>query len=86
MLAFAFISFGIIPLRHRKDIKNDGFKMPLYPYLPVIAGLLSVYFIVMLPKETKIMVSIWIIVGIIIYFTFGLRHSKLQQEKDNTKQ
>lgn len=86
LLAFAFISFGIIPLRHRKDIKNDGFKMPLYPYLPVIAGLLSVYFIVMLPKETKIMVSIWIIVGIIIYFTFGLRHSKLQQEKDNTKQ
>ena len=86
LLAFAFISFGIIPLRHRKDIKNDGFKMPLYPYLPVIAGLLSVYFIVMLPKETKIKVSIWIIVGIIIYFTFGLRHSKLQQEKDNTKQ
>ena len=86
LLAFAFISFGIIPLRHRKDIKNDGFKMPLYPYLPVIAGLLSVYFIVMLPKETKIMVSIWIIVGIIIYFTFGLRHSKLQQEKDTTKQ
>ncbi len=81
LLAFAFISFGIIPLRHRKDIKNDGFKMPLYPVLPIISGLLSVYFIIMLPVETKIMVTIWIIIGLIIYFTFGLKHSKLQHEK-----
>ncbi|KRL19301.1 amino acid permease [Lactobacillus amylolyticus] len=78
LLAFALISFGVIPLRHRKDIPNHGFKMPLYPCLPILAGLLSVYFIIMLPKETKIMVSLWIVVGLVIYFTFGLKHSKLQ--------
>ena len=72
------ISFGIIPLRHRKDIVNDGFKMPLYPVLPIIAGLLSVYFIWMLPNTTKIMVGIWLIVGIIVYATYGIKHSKLQ--------
>lgn len=33
LLAFALISFGIIPLRKRKDIKNNGFKMPFYPIL-----------------------------------------------------
>ena len=78
LIAFALISFGIIPLRHRKDIVNDGFKMPLYPVLPVIAGLLSVYFIWMLPNTTKIMVGIWLIVGIIVYATYGIKHSKLQ--------
>ena len=51
---------------------------PLYPVLPVIAGLLSVYFIWMLPKTTKIMVGIWLIVGIIVYATYGIKHSKLQ--------
>ncbi len=81
LLAFAFISFGVIPLRKRKDIPNDGFKMPLYPVLPIIAGLLSVYFIIMLPMETKVMVSIWIVVGWIIYFAFGLKHSKLQNNE-----
>lgn len=81
LLAFALISFGIIPLRHRKDIPNHGFKMPLYPFLPILAGLFSVYFIIMLPNETKIMVSIWIVIGIIIYFAFGIKHSKLQNEK-----
>lgn len=80
LLAFALISFGIIPLRKRKDIKNNGFKMPFYPVLPIISGLLSVYFNIMLPKLTKIMVSFWILLGLIVYFTFGYRHSKLQQK------
>lgn len=80
LLAFALISFGIIPLRKRKDIKNNGFKMPFYPVLPIISGLLSVYFNIMLPKLTKIMVSFWILLGLIVYFTFGCRHSKLQQK------
>ncbi|KRL02126.1 APC family permease [Liquorilactobacillus capillatus] len=78
LLAFTFISFGIIPLRKRKDIHNNGFKMPLYPYLPILAGLLSIYFIVMLPSITKISVGIWLVLGLIVYFCYGIRHSKLQ--------
>jgi len=78
LLAFAFISFGVISLRHRKDIKNDGFKMPLYPFLPILAGLSSIYFIVMLPNITKISVGLWLVLGVAIYFVYGIRHSKLQ--------
>ncbi|CCI82467.1 APC family permease [Lactobacillus hominis] len=81
LIAFAFISFGIIPLRKRKDIVNNGFKMPLYPVLPILSGLLSIYFIVMLPTNTKIMVSIWIIIGLLVYSFYGIKHSKLQQKK-----
>lgn len=80
LIAFALISFGIIPLRHRKNIVNNGFKMPFYPVLPIISGLLSVYFIWMLPKMTKIMVGIWLIAGIVVYVTYGVRHSKLQKQ------
>ena len=83
LIAFAFISFGIIPLRKREDIKNTGFQMPGYPILPIISGALSVYFVIMLPKTTKIMVSVWMVLGILIYLIYGLRHSRLQQtEKD----
>lgn len=81
LLAFAFISFGIIPLRHRKDIPNHGFKMPLYPYLPIIAGVFSLYFVIMLPNITKISVGLWLILGILVYFTYGINHSKLQNGK-----
>lgn len=80
LLAFVFISFGIIPLRKRKDIPNDGFKMPWYPVLPILAGLASVYFLFMLPTISKISVGLWITIGIIVYFVYGLKHSKLQSK------
>lgn len=80
LLAFVFISFGIIPLRRRKDIPNDGFKMPWYPVLPIFAGLASIYFLFMLPTISKISVGLWITIGIIVYFVYGLKHSKLQNK------
>ncbi|APU70548.1 amino acid permease [Companilactobacillus crustorum] len=80
LLAFVFISFGIIPLRRRKDIPNDGFKMPWYPFLPILAGVASLYFLLMLPTISKISVGVWIVIGIIVYFAYGLKHSKLQNK------
>lgn len=80
LLAFVFISFGIIPLRRRKDIPNDGFKMPWYPFLPTLAGVASLYFLLMLPTISKISVGVWIVIGIIVYFAYGLKHSKLQNK------
>ncbi|MDD9138007.1 amino acid permease [Fructobacillus sp. CRL 2054] len=80
LIAFAFISFGIILLRRRKDIKNDGFKMPWYPFLPIVAGLCTIVLIFMLPSITKISVTIWLVIGFVFYFTYGIRHSKLQQK------
>ena len=79
LLAFAFISFGVIPLRRRHDLPNKGFKMPWYPFLPILAGLSSLYFIVMLPNITKVSVGLWLLLGLVIYFVYGLKHSKLQQ-------
>ncbi|MDF7637456.1 amino acid permease [Leuconostocaceae bacterium ESL0958] len=81
LIAFAFISFGILPLRRRRDIPNEGFKMPWYPVLPVLAGVLSLVFLFMLPNVTKISVSVWLLIGLIFYFAYGLRHSKLQAKK-----
>lgn len=81
LLAFACISFGVIPLRRRKDIKNDGFKIPWYPYLPIAAALMSIYFIIMLPDMTKVSVGIWLVIGLVTYFVYGIRHSKLQQRQ-----
>ncbi|KRL04558.1 APC family permease [Liquorilactobacillus oeni] len=82
LLAFAFISFGIIPLRKRQDIQNKGFKMPLYPFLPCLAGIASIYFIIMLPNITKISVGLWLVLGLIVYFGYGLQHSKLQNQNN----
>lgn len=78
LLAFTFVSFGIIPLRRRKDIVNrNGFKVPLYPVLPIISGLACIGMMLQLSRTTWIFATIWFLIGLCIYFTYGYRHSKL---------
>ena len=82
LVAFTFVSFGIIPLRKRKDIPNDdGFKVPFYPVLPLISGILCLIMMALLSKETWITAIIWFIIGMIIYFTYGIKHSQLADKK-----
>lgn len=79
LLAFMVVSFGIIPLRRRKDIGNrGGFKVPLYPILPILSGLACLAMMTQLEKITYIGAGIWFGIGIIIYFAYGYWHSKLQ--------
>lgn len=82
LLAFTFVSFGIIPLRKRKDIGNrGGFKVPFYPVLPIISGLACLEMMCLLSKETYIGAGIWFALGLILYFSYGYRHSKLNKQR-----
>ncbi|BDR56722.1 amino acid permease [Xylocopilactobacillus apis] len=76
LIAFTFVSLGIIPLRQRKDIVNKGFKVPLYPVLPIISFILCLYLMTKLKLVTWIAALIWFVIGLIIYFTYGIHHSK----------
>ena len=79
LLAFVVVSLGILPLRHRKDVNHDGYKMPGYPVMPIISALLSAFLITQLHVETLIAAGIWFIIGIILYMTYGVRHSRMNQ-------
>lgn len=83
LFAFTLVSFGIIPLRRRKDIGNrGGFKVPLYPVIPILSGLLCLAMMTQLQLETYIGAGIWFTLGIIIYFTYGYWHSKLNDKQN----
>lgn len=78
LIAFLFVSFGIIPLRHNKEIENDqGFEVPFYPVLPIISGLLCIFMLTQLQAETWIASLIWFAFGLILYFSYGMKHSRL---------
>jgi APA family basic amino acid/polyamine antiporter len=82
LLAFTFVSFGIIPLRRRKDIGNrGGFKVPFYPVLPILSGLACLAMMCLLSKETYIGAGIWFALGLVLYFSYGYRHSKINKNR-----
>jgi len=80
LLAFTFVSFGILPLRKRKDLPNNGYKMPGYPVLPILSGLICLYLLTQLNEDVYIMAIIWFSLGIIIYFLYGYKHSSLNKK------
>ncbi|GAA6236917.1 APC family permease [Apilactobacillus micheneri] len=82
LIAFTFMSIGIIPLRKRKDINNsNGFKVPFYPILPIISALACIYLLTQLSLETWLTAIVWFIIGLVIYFGYGIKHSRTNNEK-----
>lgn len=81
LFAFALVSFGILRLRKRNDIPNQGFRVPGYPFIPVISGLFCIFMMCQLNKDVYIMAAIWLLLGLIIYLVYGFHHSQLSQEK-----
>lgn len=80
LIAFTMMSLGVLPLRKRQDLENTGFKVPLYPYLPIISAGLCIWMLLQLPLDTWIVSGIWFAIGVVIYVTYGVRHSQLNQK------
>ena len=61
LLAFTLVSFGIIPLRKRKDIGNQGgFRVPWFPVLPIISGCACLFMMVWhFTLATAIVIASW---------------------------
>ncbi|KAK5609603.1 hypothetical protein CRENBAI_003341 [Crenichthys baileyi] len=52
-----------------------SFKVPLVPFIPVISMFANVYLMMQLDRGTWIRFSIWMALGLVIYFCYGIRHS-----------
>lgn len=81
LIAFTMMSLGVLPLRKRTDIENKGFKVPLYPVLPIISAGLCIWMLLQLPLDTWIVSGIWFALGVILYASYGVWHSQLHHEK-----
>ncbi|KRM43713.1 amino acid permease [Lentilactobacillus parafarraginis] len=82
LIAFLFVSYGIIPLRHNKEIQNNhGYQVPFYPVLPIVSVLLCLFMLSQLQAETWIASGIWFAIGLVIYFSYGMWHSKINKDR-----
>ncbi|EFE56411.1 amino acid permease [Streptococcus oralis] len=76
------LAYGIIKLRKDKGMPKEGeFKTPLVPLLPILSILICVSFMLQYSLDTWIAFSIALVVGLVIYFTYGFRHSTLAEEE-----
>ena len=79
LLAFAIVCAGVWILRRRNPDLHRPFKTPLVPLVPILGMVSALYLIWTLPALTKIVVVAWLVFGLLIYFTYSVKHSKVQQ-------
>ncbi|MFU2181222.1 amino acid permease [Streptococcus pluranimalium] len=78
------LAVAIIVLRHQKGLPKEGeFRMPLVPILPIVAIVICFIFMIQYQWQTWIAFLIALLVGILIYFVYGYRHSTLHKGDNN---
>jgi APA family basic amino acid/polyamine antiporter len=77
LFAFIVVAAGIIYIRKQKDIPKPKFKTPLVPFIPILSILCSLVLMFSLPVMTWIRFIVWMGLGLIFYFTYSHKRSKL---------
>ncbi len=77
LFAFVVVSAGVIILRRTRPDLHRAFKAPLVPVLPVVSVLACLYLMLNLPVETWLRFVIWMLIGAVLYFFYGYRHSTI---------
>jgi APA family basic amino acid/polyamine antiporter len=77
LVAFTVVSIGVMILRRTQPDLPRGFRVPLYPVVPIASALFCLYLISGLPYSTFALFAVWLGVAAIIYFTYSTRHSLL---------
>ncbi|MET9241968.1 amino acid permease [Nonomuraea sp. NPDC003709] len=76
LFAFVVVSIGVVILRRTRPDLPRAFRAPFVPVLPVLSVLACLYLMLNLPVQTWLRFLIWMIVGVVIYFVYGYRHSR----------
>lgn len=58
------------------------FKVPFVPWVPGFSLLINIYLMIKLDIMTWIRFSIWIAIGLVIFFSYSLRNSRLRSRKE----
>ncbi|HSD82818.1 MAG TPA: amino acid permease, partial [Anaerolineae bacterium] len=77
LAAFVLVCLGVIVLRIRQPHLHRPFKNPLNPLFPVLGMVSCAGLMAFLPETTWMRFVVWLSLGLIVYFTYSIRHSKL---------
>jgi APA family basic amino acid/polyamine antiporter len=77
LFAFVLVCIGILILRRREPDRPRKFRVPLVPLTPLLGIASCVLLMAGLPLLTWIRFLIWLAVGLVLYFAYGARRSRL---------
>ncbi|HEY4273190.1 MAG TPA: amino acid permease [Candidatus Udaeobacter sp.] len=83
LFAFILVCLGVIILRRKDANRHRPFRVPLVPLFPLLGVLFCFILMLSLPLETWGRFVVWLAIGLLIYFFYSVRHSKLRRGIDS---
>jgi APA family basic amino acid/polyamine antiporter len=77
LFAFVLVCTGVLILRKREPDRPRSFRVPFVPIVPILGILSCLYLMLGLPRITWIRFGGWLVIGMVIYFLYGFRRSRL---------
>jgi APA family basic amino acid/polyamine antiporter len=82
LFAFILVCVGVAVLRRTDAARPRPFRVPLVPLFPIVGVFLCFVLMLSLPVLTWIRFFVWLGIGLLIYFLYSVRHSKLRRGID----
>ncbi|MFI2371514.1 amino acid transporter [Streptomyces sp. NPDC018833] len=77
LFAFALVNVAVIILRYTRPTMNRTFRVMLFPVTPLLGFGFCVWMMISLPGVTWAVFGGWMAAGLVFYFLYGLRRSRL---------
>jgi len=78
LLAFVIVCAAVMILRVRRPDLKRPFRTPWVPVVPILGIIVSLGLMASLNGVTWIRLFVWLIIGLVIYFTYGVKHSRVR--------
>lgn len=80
LFAFILVCAGIWVMRVKMPEVPRSFKTPLVPLVPILGIATCLFMMVFLPVDTWIRLIVWMLIGLDIYLSYGMKHSILNDD------
>src|SRR3954471_5235619 len=82
LFAFILVCFGVNILRRTDAGRPRPFRVPMVPLFPITGVIFCIALMLSLPVLTWLRFFAWLIIGLVIYFLYSVRHSRLRHGVD----
>lgn len=76
LLAFIIVCGGVLVLRYTQPQIDRPFRVPFVPVVPILGILVCLSMMLSLSVDSWIRLFLWLLIGMVIYFSYGKNHSK----------
>src|SRR5467141_248519 len=85
LLAFVIVCIAILALRRTNPGQPRPFRTPWVPFVPIMGILFNGYMMYKLGWVNWARLIIWLVIGMVVYFTYSRKHSRVQAALESRK-